>query len=306
MTIEARIYVETPNGPKRAFLPFSGMQAIASQLPAEFGNGRTYALAMQILTMFFGLPWMETYVMANTPSSSFLRSRLAETDLHSIRVIHLAEMIFNLQKVAGLDEVLVKIRTGDVESGFAELEAAKLLYKYGIAFRFVETQGVRRKDYDLEFFHHNGMLVCADTKCKLETTDLTSNTIKNALNGARDQLPNDKPGYVFVKVPQDWLASSGFFEEFDALSKAFFRGTGRVVGIQCFASLVRIEQGIIHDNVQGREFRNEKHRFDPSLDWRLLTRYSEWLPEPLSWIKLTSNFPFVPSQAYNIKVNYES
>jgi hypothetical protein len=306
------IYVDTPNGRRRAFLGLSSLQQMARQaVPIEISqfNYRTYLLALSLLRLFFGLPWLERYVLTPSKSGTFLghdNSSVESWNFHVARVIIFAEMLFNLQKTAGLDDVLEHISGGQIESAYAELEAGKLLYKYGIGFRFVRSQKIHQKDYDIEFFHHNGSLVCAEARCKLESTDLGRATILSTLRKARNQLPRDLPGAIFLKVPQTWIVTEGFMDEFSSIADEFFygtaraRGSRRVVLIETFALALRLDTGIMHDHLEGREFRNQQHRFGSTQDWRLLTKYEEWLPEPLSWIRLTNLFPFHPQPSYKV------
>ena len=98
------------------------------------------------------------------------------------------------------------MRSGQVEATFAEFDFARFLYIHDIVFKFVTPIGMTGKDYDFGIVYADGREACADAKCRLEGTDIRADTVRNSLNKARtNNLPPDKPGIVFVKVPQTWL-----------------------------------------------------------------------------------------------------
>jgi hypothetical protein len=117
------------------------------------------------------------------------------------RVMDPAEVIYNLQPVPGFDECITRMRAGDIEGTYAELDFGRMLYLNKVPFRFVVPQGTTGRDYDIEIEYPNGTIASADAKCKIEGTDFSSNTIENTLKKARKQLPDSMPGIVFVKVP---------------------------------------------------------------------------------------------------------
>jgi hypothetical protein len=238
------------------------------------------------------------------PHVNFLRTSIADErdeNLHLLRVIWLAEMLFNFQRTPGLDGVLTNLQGGQIESGYAELEVGKLLSTYRIPFQFVvpeETPGGR--NYDVEFFHPNGSVVAGETKCKVEGTNLRDETIKNTIQVARKKLPKDKPSYLFVKVPQDWMEAEEFRDRVSALARASF--TTRPTSIVTYASIVRFDvaTGEISHGLIGREIRN--HKVDDSRDWRLLTVYDEDRPlAPPGWVSFPHLFPTLPVPAYRLR-----
>jgi hypothetical protein len=68
----------------------------------------------------------------------------------------------------------------------------------------VKETGRRGADYDVDATSSIGSIAC-ETKCKIESTDLTAETIVNSLATARDQIPSDKPAIVFLKTPERWM-----------------------------------------------------------------------------------------------------
>jgi hypothetical protein len=306
MKHQGELYVDTPDGKRRGIFALPGLQILARETKMIVPRGTSaldlsYHMAGVVLRMFFGLPWLEKYITGPKATNFLVTTAPAQERwvIGITRIIHLAEMLFNLQRTAGFDEVLEKISGGAIESAFAELEAGRLLYQYGIGFRFVKRQHKEKKDYDLEFFHHNGELICGETECKIETTNLTDGTIKNTLDHARGQLPEDRPGALFVNVPQTWWSNPTFIDDFRRISKRFLNGTERIVLIEAFSFTIKLESGLLRDATAIEELLSTTHRFDRSLDWRLLTRYRNFLPEPLSWIRFTN----VLGSPYNVTVS---
>lgn len=309
------IYHETPQGLRRGLVTVNSLRDL--DVPA-FGDGsgdisqavmlRAYNIAVGILTAFFGKDWSDEHVRpVRNGMQDFLRRNIADFEswnTHLVRVVMLAEMIFNLQHKAGLDAVLSQIRGGQIESGSAELEVGKWLEINNVAFRFVEPQQKRGFDYDVELFHFNGMLCCGDAKCKIESTSYSLNTVLSTLRDGQKQLPSDRPGILFVKVPQDWIAASSFKDEMQELAKQFFRGTKRVVSLEFFGETLDFSGGFLTGGITGFALQNDSHRFDPGrLDWKLTSRYTLEHQRPRSWVRLVDVVPRLEPHWKRVTIN---
>jgi hypothetical protein len=169
---------------------------------------RAYLAACEVVIAALGPHWTFQHIFANIGEpSSFLRAKPeASIDRykHQDRVIALGDAFFNLRKVEGFASRVAQFSNRDVEASVAELEGAKLLFQSEIPFRFVKETGRRGADYDVEATFSVGRIAC-ETKCKIEITDLTSETIANSLGTARDQVPSDKPAIVFLRTPERWM-----------------------------------------------------------------------------------------------------
>jgi hypothetical protein len=164
-----------------------------------------YACSIEILRYFLGIEWVHQHVFRGTETSFFKANSDAEVDRfkHQDRVVALAEMLFNFQRIDGIESRMEKRRTADVETAVAEFEGAKLLFRSGPDFTFVQERGVRSADYDIDVFLGSETVAC-EMKCKLESTTLTEATVRNTLDIARGQLPPDRPGVIFIKLPTSW------------------------------------------------------------------------------------------------------
>lgn len=115
--------------------------------------------------------------------------------------------LLNLQHINGFDACITQMRgDGDkIESTCAELDFGRFLYIHNVGFRFVAPQMTKGSDYDFEIVYPDALVVAADAKCKLETAAIEPGGVKKSLRRTREQLPKDRPGIVFVKIPQRWI-----------------------------------------------------------------------------------------------------
>ena len=84
--------------------------------------------------------------------------------------------------------------------------------------RFVTPSSIKRRDYDLAIYCGDGTRICAETKCKLEETEITIRTIERSLSDAKRQLPPSAPGIIFVKYPHGWVSDPLFVERMRGLA----------------------------------------------------------------------------------------
>jgi hypothetical protein len=270
----------------RAFV--SRMPAVMSADPGE----RAYRLCVAVLRHFFGEPWFEKHVMNARAPTDFLRMNFStdeHRETHGFRIIDLAEMLFNLQYFDGFDACIRQMQASQIEATYAELEIAKSLYAHGIDFRFVAPSGHKGADYDLEIFYPGGLMACADTKCKFETTEISTASVQNSLSQARKQLPSDRPGIVFVKVPQHWIEEAVFRDSMIAAAEGFLRGTKRIVSVKFYVSAIVFPDNMVAHLMRYKEISNTHHRFDGQHDWDLFSDHDipkGWNGMPDNWLRL--------------------
>lgn len=165
---------------------------------------KSLALGSAVLRHFFGVQWFDRYVMPTTRKPGFLT--ISEIDAVRLatshyRIMDLAEILYNLQTVPGFDECIHKMRRGDIDGTYAELDFGRMLYLYQVPFRYVVPSGITGNDYDIELRYPSGITACGDAKCKLETTKFSRDTVDSALEKARSQLPKTRPADVLAVVP---------------------------------------------------------------------------------------------------------
>jgi hypothetical protein len=186
------------------------------------------------------------------------------------------------------------MRAGHVEATFAEFDFARFLYLHDISFRFVTPAGIKGEDYDFAIEYADGREGCADAKCRLEGTEVRADTIRNSLNKARrNNLPPDKPGVVFVKLPQAWLEQEDVRKEIIAAVEGFLRTTERIVSVVVYATVAMelVGQQMTLLRHRFHEFLNSSHRFDTTKNWALFRDYKvpeDWGGAHPKWVRIFS------------------
>jgi hypothetical protein len=271
--------MQKPSAIIRRRMSFQQLQrAFDSMPPAVRSNGQTESLALAcgVLRAFMNADWVERHVISDGRKKGFLS--IDESDPHRqemsfFRVMDLAEVIYNLQSVPGFDECITRMRDGDIEGTYAELDFGRMLYLNKIPFRFVVPQGTTGLDYDIEVEYPNGVFATADAKCKIESTDFSKNTIKNTLSKARKQLPDANPGIVFIKVPPRWIADPATVEAMLDVARSFLRGTRRVVSIKYYSSPITFANNMLRYDHAYQEISNPATDFGNNADWGIFKKF---------------------------------
>jgi hypothetical protein len=166
-----------------------------------------------------------------------------------------------------------RLFSGQIESTMAELDFGMFMSLQGTRFRYVEPSGVKGQDYDVELLYPDGGLACGDIKCKLDGSEFAAKGLLSTLKKARRQLPDDRPGIAFVKVPQEWVdrtnGNLGLGEEVPTLLNEFFKGTRRVVLVAFYSKLTTDTPEGTAINYVARQFENADSRFSRTGSWDL-------------------------------------
>jgi hypothetical protein len=275
------------------------IDSFPSDVRAEPGQLR-FTLAVTIIRHFLGQSWCEENILQNveqTKPPGFLRVDFRpgfEGERQNARILDLAECLFNLQHIEGFDARIEQLRTGDIESTIAEFDLARFLYIHDIAFKFVIPVNQRGQDFDFAIEYADGREACADAKCSLEETEMRAETIRNSLNRARQHnLPADKPGVIFVKVPQTWFEDAAVAAAMSDVVRDFLRNTQRVVSIVLYtvAAALMQDQDMVLMGHRFDEIENMAHRFDRTKTWTLFKDYQvprEWGGMHPKWVRVLS------------------
>lgn len=284
-------------------ISFADLMETARSFPQEVradDNRLTFTLAVSVIRHFFGQQWCEDHIIqdaAHSRPAGFLRLDFTpgyEGEKKTSRILDFAETRFNLQNVEGFDDRVEQMRTTEVEAAFAEFDFARFLYIHDIAFKFVTPSGVKGRDYDFGIEYEDGREACADAKCRLEGTEVRADTVRNSLNKARtNNLPPEKAGIIFVKVPQPWLEQDDVRKGIYAVVEDFLRNTKRVVSVVIYATyaIELAEQRMMLMRHRFHEFLNASHRFDQSKGWALFKDYKvpeEWGGMHPKWVRVFS------------------
>ena len=199
-----------------------------------------YQLATDLLVFFLGLEWVLEHVIYDHAASvrNKLGRRFLNTDTvgkarlrHAFRVTSMAECLYNLQRVPGMEYRLSGLARDDLEAAIGELESAKLLAHPQHKLRFITPVSKKGCDYDAEITTNAGVTVCAEMKTKKESEVYADTTVRNTLEHARKQLPKGKPGIILLKYPSDWIKNKRLDRlAKDAINKTL-RQSDRLVAI---------------------------------------------------------------------------
>jgi hypothetical protein len=202
-------------------------------LPKSSPLARLYGLATEVLIHLLGKPWVVNNIFGKRPLDKFLRIKAkSRRDSFKMtdRIIEVSEMLFNFQDVSGIANIIERIKKDSIESCFAELQSARLLYNNKTPFYFNTPLNKKGLDYDA-VATIQGIDVYFEFKCKIENTSFSKETIKTTLIHARGQLPRAKPSAIFVKIPEIWTAVKNIEDELIEVVDEFFRRTTRINSI---------------------------------------------------------------------------
>ena len=80
---------------------------------------------------FLGEEWFDRHVIPNRRKPGFFtmdESNAVQLDTSAYRIMLLAEALYNLQNVPGFDECITRMRDGDIEGTYAELDFGRMLF----------------------------------------------------------------------------------------------------------------------------------------------------------------------------------
>jgi hypothetical protein len=113
---------------ERKRVELRAIQVAYDGLPPEIkSNGirSSFALAGAVVRAFMGDQWFDQHVMPSPRRPGFVtldESSQVSLDLSGYRLIDLAELLYNLQLVEGFDDCLDRMRSGNIEATYAELD----------------------------------------------------------------------------------------------------------------------------------------------------------------------------------------
>jgi hypothetical protein len=189
---------------------------------------RLYSAAVFIIRRFLGEAWCSETLFGNRDPYLANTSGPCGDFKFQDRVTSLGELLLNLRRIDGFASRVTDLKTVSLETAVAELDGAQLLASNAIPFRFVKPGGLLKgDDYDVEAIIEERVVAC-EMKAKLERVAPNWKSVRNTVHQARTQLPKDRAGILFVKVPEAWGASSEGRAALDLGIKRGLSGTGRI------------------------------------------------------------------------------
>src|SRR5262249_1175212 len=144
-------------------------------------------------------------------------------------------------------------------------------------------------NYDVELLYPHELVVCADAKCKIETTSFSTKTLDATLEKARSQLPDDQPGIVFVKLPPKWMEIPNFSNISAGIARDFLRTTRRVVSVKYYVSDTAFIDGHMRVAHRFQEISNPITDFGNSQNWDIFRFHDlppDWNGMPPWWQRI--------------------
>jgi hypothetical protein len=277
------------------------LKEMVARLPENARGNKvmeSLGLANSVVRAFLTNRWANEYVVPNARRRSFLtidESTPQRREITLYRVIDFAEILVNLQWTPGFDGCVRKLKRGDLEGTYAELDLGRLLYMYKVPFSYVTSIGRKRADYDVEITFPDGTVACTEAKCKVESTIFDARKVFDSLERARAQLPNDRPGIAFVKVPQHWLTEPDFRPLMQKAAADFLQDSPNIVSVKYYLSHLSFElhpifpEGVMRHQHAFEEIANPTNTFDRTKDWKLFYHVNvppDWHGMPPHWKRI--------------------
>jgi hypothetical protein len=186
-------------------------------------------------------------------------------------MVMMAENLFNLQHVDGINSRLSLLANSDFLSVVNELDAARLVVKSGLAFAFNSPQGQKGRDFEGNVILPSGRRACIEVKMKRHCTSISQKTILESLKSAIKQVP-DEPTIILLGIPDRWVTEPTLLEPaVDAANRRFFGRSGRVIAVVYFwEEWDVLPNGTLCRSLRYREFSNERSRYFDRQDQALI------------------------------------
>jgi len=280
---------------ERNRISFEALQKGYDSLPVEpllNEVQKSFARGSGVARALLGKDWTERYIISDSHKKGFFSIDESDPNLFQksgFRVIDLGEVLYNLQNTPGFDECIEQMRNGNLEDTLAELDLGRMLYIHSVPFRYVIPQGKQGSDYDVEVIYPDGVIACADAKCKIESGEFSAESVKNTLKKGKKQLPENMPGILFVKLPQHWMERTDFAGVMRQVAKDFLRQTTRIVSVKYYVSTLDFNGKYMRHRHAYDEINNPANKFDPNRDWRIFPKIDvppEWNGMPPHWQRI--------------------
>jgi hypothetical protein len=177
---------------------------------------------------------------------------LKESEISGLSPVHyshlllLGQSLFEMRSHPGFPEFCRRLKDRDLisQSVAFELIATERFCRSGFYLHARPEVGIKKEDFDFTAVRES---VSINVEVTALTTDsFKENTVMNALNQKRQQLPADKPAIIFCNFPESWAGEGiDLNSALMRLANQFLRGTQRINAIvfQTFKQYQRGEAG---------------------------------------------------------------
>jgi hypothetical protein len=255
-----------------------------------------YFTILAVIRYWLGTEWVDRNLHPLTGHHIFRAAsdETPELELRALRMRNIAENLFNLQYVDGFQELTQRMQAQDAEASMAELQVGRLLYMHDVDFSFIAPSRRSGADYDLEI-RVPGHTICGETKCKISTSSLSVRSLANDIKkAAKEQLPRDRPGIIFLAFPPHWLQGPDRLvaeQQTMEAAAAALRSYSRVISVVLYTTPFSHDGTMAEEGHEFLEVPNPVHKFQPaSPHFHPLLRYrptaTYWDGMPAKWIRL--------------------
>jgi hypothetical protein len=234
---------KAPSRPKFKVISPTALHPVRDELCRQYPNlgDVSQILANEIAIHYLGKAWYERYVLSASPHATYLgvNNNAAADKITAgiLRYLEFAETLLNLQHMDGFEVVLDELSYGKIESACAELDIARMLACFGLEFQFIAPVRGARLNYDLEICYPDGLKVCAETAAKFEGTDPKAKSITTSLKDSRTQLPDNRPGVIFVKVPEHWVRDVELARQITNVANGYLNQSKHIMSVKFYSPI---------------------------------------------------------------------
>jgi len=195
-----------------------------------------FGLAVEMLRVLISNEWVNQAIFPNDhPTKSkktqeaiiFLKSKEIGFQFQE-RVYRLAQRLYDIQNITGLEMVIKKIINGDTYGGYAEIEAGSFFKRRNIDFDFIIPSGIKGHDFDIKI--SGSPAINCEVKHKIEATSLSKKILEKTLSLANEQVPNTEPALFFIKIPEEWIVNQALINVVERTMGTFFPRNKNVLG----------------------------------------------------------------------------
>ncbi|HWK96040.1 MAG TPA: hypothetical protein VNR39_11505 [Pseudolabrys sp.] len=145
---------------------------------------------------------------------------------HTGRIVLIGETLFMMRSSPGFAELCRRLGGRDFRSTYFEMYAARIFLEAGYQIRARPESGIKGQDFDFQASRD-------DETVNVEVTALTAKrfsaqTVENALNQKRKQLPDTEPALIFCVFPEDWALTPNLGGLLNEPVARFFQSTRKV------------------------------------------------------------------------------
>jgi hypothetical protein len=251
-----------------------GRQAIEIT-PSDTPIKQRISASMGVLKVFLGSEWFGRH-LGGVTHPFFCGTEPKAIEAGFRRLWHLADMLINFQHIENFQHALSKLRNDNLEAEYGAFEAAHMLFRSAIPFRFVVEGTIRPFTYDLEAYPSGSNVTYIEAKTAMQSTDLTAKWMLNRLNEARSQLPPGKPGVIFIRLPRDWGGQDWLSPPFVEVVEDRLRSSSRLAAVILYSDTLIVTEELRGKMTIMKEFYSKRPQFSHVAGWKLTAnRFAE-------------------------------